>query len=305
MPHSASARKTVALFGLSIECQSAELPALPIVETAPDIRFVQVAEPIDHPPVSSDSFVYAEGANGTEYVRWVGVVEALVSRDGSEIMYRPLAGSTIDACATYLFGQALSFALIKRGIDPIHATVIVNGDRAIGFLGQPGSGKSTLAAGFLARGSKLLSDDMLVFRREGTRIYAQPGTPRLKLFPDVAKHVVPELTNGGTMNPVTSKMVLHLSDAQYVHQPVRLVALYVLDEGDNAIGIAPLRSRDAFVSLTENTFNLLVTQRDRMRRQVETAAALVGSIAVKSLSYRRDLGCLRDVVDSVLEDPAL
>jgi hypothetical protein len=302
MPHS-SADRTVMLFGLFVACPGSAISSLPEVDAAPDVRFVRVTEPINHAPVSSDLFAYAKGADGTEYLRLVGVVEALVSRDGSEIMYRPLEDSTIDSCATYLLGQVLSFALIKRGLDPVHATVIAEGDHAIGLIGQPGSGKSTLAAAFLAAGSKLLSDDMLVFQRDGTLIFAQPGTPRLKLFPDVAKAIVPDLASGGAMNPVTSKMVLHLSEARYVHDSVRLVALYELKEGADAIDITPLRPRDAFKTLTENTFNLLVTQSDRMRRQVETAAALVSSIPVKSLTYRRDLGHLPRVVDRVLEDP--
>ena len=43
-----------------------------------------------------------------------------------------------------MLGQALSFALVKQGFEPLHATVAVVDDEAVAFLGHNAFGKSTL-----------------------------------------------------------------------------------------------------------------------------------------------------------------
>jgi hypothetical protein len=300
---SGSPARTVRVFGIAVECPGNMVRSLPGIEATAEIRFLESARAIEASTVGDPAFMYVEHADASQYLKWESVVEALVSADGSEIAYRPIDGASTDAIATYLLGQVLSFALIRRGIDPIHATVVVDGERAVGFVGQPGDGKSTLAAGFLSRGSRLLSDDMLVFEVDGSTIQAQPGTPRLKLFPGIAKSLLPELSSGGAMNPVTTKLVLHLNDELFVHRPVRLVAIYALreDRVDQA-QVEIMSPRDAVTKLTENTFNLLVKGPDRMRRQLETVAVLASAIPVKTLSYSRDVGRIPEVVDAILED---
>jgi hypothetical protein len=46
------------------------------------------------------------------------------------------------------------------GLRAVQAVVVERGGRAIAFIGRPGSGKSTLAAHLLARGWRLVSDDV-------------------------------------------------------------------------------------------------------------------------------------------------
>src|SRR5207249_809831 len=82
------------------------------------------------------------------YLRWRGLFEFLVAADGRRIVARPLPGLARmpRAFETYLLGQVLSFALIARGLEPLHATAVVVGGGAVGFLGDCGRGKSTLGA---------------------------------------------------------------------------------------------------------------------------------------------------------------
>src|SRR5882672_7667534 len=47
-----------------------------------------------------------------------------VSADGRAIAACPLRRGSREAFHTYLLGQALSFALIKQGFDPLHATTV-------------------------------------------------------------------------------------------------------------------------------------------------------------------------------------
>src|SRR5207244_7843154 len=127
-----------------------------------------------------DWFAYRRLGDGAEYVRWRGLFEFLVAADGGRIVCHPLAGATDDVLHTYLLGQVLSFALLKQGIEPLHATVVVVGGGAVGFLGDCGYGKSTTAAAFLQAGHRLLTDDQLVVSASGTGVLAHPGPSRIK-----------------------------------------------------------------------------------------------------------------------------
>ena len=88
-----------------------------------------------------------------------------------------------------MLGQALSFALVRQGFEPLHATVVVVDDHAVAFLGGNAFGKSSLAACFLEAGYRLLTDDLLILRESSDRILAYPGPPRIKLFPKIAEPV--------------------------------------------------------------------------------------------------------------------
>src|SRR5262249_52789551 len=127
----------------------------------------------------------------------------------------------------YLLGQAISFALVRQRIEPLHATTIVIEGRAVAFLGGSAFGKSTLAASFLVAGHRLLTDDLLVLKTSATEVLAYPGAPRIKLFPAIAKTV---LDSGADvkMNADTGKLIIALKGDRACAMPVPLAAIYVL-----------------------------------------------------------------------------
>src|SRR5205823_339252 len=112
----------------------------------------------------SDWYHYAHLEDRSSYVRWIGLGEFLVSSDGRRITCAPAPESSIESFQVYLLGQALSFALVKRGFEPLHATAIAVDGEAIALLGKSGFGKSTLAACFLAADHRLLTDDLLLLQ---------------------------------------------------------------------------------------------------------------------------------------------
>src|SRR5204863_102769 len=100
---------------------------------------------------------------------------------------RRFDGASAESFQVYLLGQALSFALVKQGLEPLHATVVVVDGQGVAFLGDNGYGKSSLAACFLEGGYRLLTDDLLLLKASGGDVLAYPGPPRIKLFPEVAR----------------------------------------------------------------------------------------------------------------------
>jgi hypothetical protein len=252
-------------------------------------------------------FNHARLPDGSEYLRWSGLFEFLVAADGRRIDCRPLARAAREPFQTYLLSQVLSFALLKQGIEPLHATTVVRDGQAIGFVGDCGAGKSTLGAAFLAAGHALLTDDLLVLKADGKRFLAYPGPPRVKLFPETAERLLGKYARGTPMNTLTPKLIIPL-DGQAASQPAILKALYLLPaptgRQPRSITLRPLSPRRAFLELLRNTFNAIVVDAPRLERQLDQTARLVTRVPIKSLSYPRSLALLPAVRDAIESDLA-
>lgn len=256
-----------------------------------------------------DWFQHARLPDGSDYVRWSGLFEFLVSADGRKIACRELNDASQEAFQTYLLGQVLSYALLKRGIEPLHATTVVIDEKAVAFLGNCGFGKSSLGAAFLRDGYPLLTDDLLVLKERGGRFVAYPGPPRIKLFPEIARTLLGERINGTPMNNQTPKLVIPLNENEAVppQDTFPLGAIYVLTtpparSHSRSITIRGLSPRRAFVELLKNTFNVIVVEPLRLERQFGLATRLATRVPVRSLSYPRDLGLLSRVRESILRE---
>ncbi len=260
--------------------------------------------PVDE--ACADWFLCRRLPDGSDYLRWSGLFEFVVTPDGEQVVARPLEGALEESFRTYLLGQVLSFALLRQGIEPLHATAVTGPAGGIAFLGDTGAGKSTLAAAFLVAGHRLLTDDLLVTAQRGEGFVAFPGPMRLKLYPEVAARVLGRTDPGTRMNPDVEKQVLALAPEQCSSSggPVPLAALFVLDdEAEPApeVAVTRLDPREAFMELTRWTFNDLLTPPERLRRQFTTAADLAEALPVFGLRYPRDLDRLPEVRRAVLE----
>lgn len=248
--------------------------------------------------------------NGSLRIRWSRLFEFLISPDGRRLGWQALDAATQESFQTYLVTQALSCALVKQGIEPLHATVAVVNGTAVAFLGNCGYGKSSLGAAFLKAGHPLLTDDLLVISGSGSAsdpLLAQPGPPRLKLFPAVAHRLLGGRRNGARLNPDTKKLILPLSRSEHCPTAVPLAAVYALRppfprQSSRSITIRTLPTRKACMALIAGTFNLIITDRARLARQFEWAARMAASVPVKSLSYPRHLGRIHKVVEAVRRD---
>jgi len=252
-------------------------------------------------------YQYAFLPDGSTYVRWDAVGQFLVSADGRRVVCRPDDEASDESFQVYLLGQALSFALVMQGFEPLHATAVVVNGTAVAFLGGNCFGKSTLAASFLGAGYPQLTDDMLVVQASSDRVVAYPGPPRIKLFSKVASTLTlcPAMTPH--MNDGTDKRILTLEEPSSCASTVELRAIYSLVSPRDAcrttdVRLEPLSRREAFVALVKATFNRRIVGQDRMVRQFSAMATLAERVPVKTLSYPRVLDRLPDVRAAVLAD---
>jgi hypothetical protein len=256
----------------------------------------------------SASIVAATLPDGASYLRWHGRFEFLVSPDGRTVAARQIARRAPDTFHTHMLGQALSFALVRQGLDPLHATVVSVEGGAIAFLGDSGYGKSTLAAAFVGAGDRLVTDDLLVVTAADVGLVAHPGPPRLKLYPQALRRTLPR-ARGTTLITATPKLMVPLSTAQVTGSAVPLRALYVLSPPSAAaapsrVTIRRLSQRSACLALIRNTFNTAIVDPTRLARQFALAARVAGSLPIKVVSYPRSFRDIGGVRDAILADMA-
>jgi hypothetical protein len=234
--------------------------------------------------------------DGSEHLVWTDHAEFRVSPDARSISFLPLDRATAATIETFLLGQVLSFVLLRRGKEPFHATVLERDGRAAGLMGPSGQGKSTLAAAMLARGWRMLTDDLLVL--EG--LDALPGLPRIKLFPRSAGVLG---LRGRPIAEGSTKEVIPLPASSFCGDPTPLVQLYVLRTTPSTrCTIRKLTAKSALISLTANTFNSRVTDGDRLRQQFQQAARIAMSVPVSSISYPRTMKVLGSACEAIERD---
>jgi hypothetical protein len=253
---------------------------------------------------------YVRLADGQTYLRWSGQCDFLVSADGGLVAARLRRRSSPESFHTYLLGQALSFALIKQGFDPLHATVVAIDGVAVAFLGESGYGKSTLAGALVRAGHRLLTDDLLVLSEQGDGLTAHPGPPRIKLFPGIARAVLYPKIRGIRIAKMSPKLIIPLDGDQTVGAAVPLKTVYVLGKParlgrePETVTIRRLSQRQACLALIRNTFNTAVTDSERLTRQFGFATSVASRVPVKLLAYPRTLHGLPAVRQAILEDMA-
>jgi hypothetical protein len=250
----------------------------------------------------SDWYHYAHLQDGSSYVVWSGLGEFLVSASGGRVTCGRDPGATKESFQVYLLGQALSWALVKSGFEPLHATAIAVNGESFAMVGSSGFGKSSLAACFLAAGHRLLTDDLLLTRQRGSGFDAYPGPARIKLFPAAAQLFLPHVSGGVPMNGFTDKLVIPIENHYNSCLPLR--AIYSL-AGNDEVGhprIEALSLRSAFLTLVGGTFNYMVVDPERLRRQAGETMQIVSRVPVSKLSYPWGLDRLDLVREAIVDD---
>jgi hypothetical protein len=304
------------IYGLSLRSQW-ELPctehpetgqaAIDLVEGSPAL-FREAARKAAHLPLDKEWLHYTRLADGWSYLRRPRLFEFLISPDGRRIFGRRAgAGIPEESFHAYLLGAALSFSLIQLVFDPLHATAVAADGSAFGFLGRSGDGKSTLAGAFLQTGYPIVTDDLLVLKKDPEGFSAYPGFPRIKLYPKAARFFIDGQVEGTRMNPFTHKLVIPLKHQQTHQTVVPLKTLYVLHHpspgaGDGRITIRRLSPRRALLALLKHCFNDWVNEPARLSHMLQLYSEIASRVPVKRISYPRRMAELGAVRDAILKD---
>ena len=189
----------------------------------------------------------------------------------------PAAGperSSDESFQVYMLGQALSFALVKQGFEPLHATVVVVDDQAVAFLGGNAFGKSSLAACFLEAGvppvDRRPADPAGIVQPTSSRI---PVLRASSCFPRSPGGFSARRANRVRMNPDTDKLILPIDEHRRCGQPRATRRIYALAAPRDAcrkpgVRIETLSPREAFVELVKGTFNRRLVSPPRLAASI-------------------------------------
>jgi hypothetical protein len=123
--------------------------------------------------------------NAAEYCFYIPEAGYYSVRGGCEIVVTPAMGAGAREVRLFLLGSAWSALSYQRGLLALHTSVVQTGDHAIAFCGATGSGKTSIAAWLVARGYRLVSDDLCRYDvNSQDRPIVYPSTSRIKIWRD-------------------------------------------------------------------------------------------------------------------------
>jgi hypothetical protein len=241
---------------------------------------------------SSDWFRHCILRDGTLYLRWEDWIEFLVSPNGTRVQYGNLSSVLLESFEAYLTTFAISAALLQRGEEPLHATVVDLGRHTVGFVAPSGAGKSTLAAQLIDLGGSLVTDDMLRVTWDNDVAIAHPGPYCLKLFREPAERFLRSAACCGRFNPLSGKLMFQPGKPPILG-PRHLSSLYQLQPADEG--------KPNNAAITSSTMNDRVCSPARLQRQFRFAERFAKAVPVYRLTYTRSYEVLKDVADRIAE----
>lgn len=230
-----------------------------------------------------------------------GVFE--VSGHGDRITWWPGEEAALEAVRMDVLGRVLPLALHLQGFLVLHASAVVDGGRAVGFVGPKRSGKSTVALALHRGGARVLTDDVLVLDVQDEPVTARPGVPDLRLRRDTASAA--GVGPPGDASVQDGGRTLFRLGGEPDSRPVPLSALYLLDPPApeapaDAVAIHPLPGRRAAAALVGQTkLGPLLAGWDAAGL-LERASTVVRSAAVRTLRLPRGLDRLQEAIPVVL-----
>ena len=247
--------------------------------------------------------------NGWFRWRYADATEFFVDPSGSQVWVAWPANYSVDDVSSYLLGPVLGFVLRLRRRVCLHASAIAAGGQAFAIAGPPGSGKSTTAAAFGVRGHAVLSDDIVPLLEVNEGFEAQPGYPRLRLWPSSFPSLVGLGMTVPTLPPQWGERRYHLdiSDPSYKFesQPLPLSAVYMLGErrdSPHMPWVEPLSGEEGVMMLISHSFSSGLLDREMRARDLEVLSQLAARVPLRSVRPHADPARLSRLCDVILED---
>jgi hypothetical protein len=243
-------------------------------------------------------------AGRRESIRYTEVVDFVFHPSGDRIDGHVLDPEYGHAVEIYLLGLVLAYWLEKRGRLALHGSGVVVDGSAVAFLGDKGSGKTSLAAAFLGDGCPLLTDDLLAVDVDGPRPHAAPGYPQLRMWPDLARHFVGEVSGLPAVEPGGEKRRVSLVDhwdAPFADAAAPLDRIYLPERREPSesgdVRIEDVRPAEGLLGLVRESFLVAILQATGLQgARLDRLGRLARAVPVRRLVYPSGLERLPEVM---------
>jgi hypothetical protein len=293
-------------YGLGIRSEVELLSLEPGRFETPDLTIKVTRSPRPAEPEDSSNFRHGEHEQVWQFAN----LGTYVIRGENEVLLDAYEGVTDQSIEIMLVGPIFAILLHRLGYFVIHGSAIeIDGKTAV-FVGQKGAGKSTTGAALLARGHKLVNDDLaaVTFDAEGAA-WLTPGFPQTKLSPQVVENVaIAEATILPKASADFNKELFRLT-APFSHEKRRISRIYVLHPAEE-FAVEPLHGPAALPPLLEHSYVPQFTHWGRpftlaeRAEQLRACSKLIGAVQVCDLKVARDLSRFDALCETIEHDIA-
>lgn len=267
---------------------------------APSVHTVLVDDDEPHPGITYHAF------GSFDVVRIHGVADHYVWPDRIVChLHEPELGYLVEI---QLLGMVFAVWLERRGSPTLHASAVVVGGQAVAFLATKGGGKTTAGLGLIAAGHALLADDLLALRPTDSAVFAQPGYPMLRLWPEQAEHLVGGYADLPLVHPSFFKRRLTVEgDVGRFHPaPAPLARIYLPRRAAGGeMAMTRVRSTDAVIAMIQHSFlREAVHGLGLAGARLEQFAQVLRSLEVRAIRYPTGYDRLPELAEAVEADLA-
>jgi hypothetical protein len=230
-----------------------------------------------------------------------------IAANAKEISCYSLSGVPQETIRHLLLDQVLPRCLAHQGKIMVHASAVQLEQGLLLFIGDSGTGKSTLAGDFHQMGQPVVSDDCLWVKENKERIWAVPTYGGLRLWEDSLEALFPSEQDTLPMAHYSSKKRVPLAGQDFPEfgEGYPVLAVIILAPPDQVshreIILERLSRRETFITLLKQTFQLDVTDLDRMTRHVQKLERIIPRLPTFRLTIPRDYALLPLVRQKILE----
>lgn len=237
------------------------------------------AEPVYELALPDGTFTITRDEDGAYLIDHAYYGRYAVAAQGAGVQCAPRDHLADWQWQRLMVGQVLPLASLLNGYEPLHASAVRIGDRAVLIMGASGAGKSSVALHLSAGPQNFHADDVCALELRGDAVLAHPG-PALTSVDEAELAGMPDALAAGwkRVGRADGEVRLAGSDAgRRDGAPIGAVFVLARRSGVSAVEIGPPAAPVASI-LIGGTFIAYVQGPGRQVRQLEVAAALAASV---------------------------
>jgi energy-coupling factor transporter ATP-binding protein EcfA2 len=258
-------------------------------------------------PLDADGWVFYCKTASSYWLRFPSLADFCISNRARKISCFPHSEIPDDTIRHLLLDLVLPFYLAQQGKILVHASAVRLKQGLLIFIGESGAGKSTLAGHFHQAGQPTISDDSILIKPYRNQIRAIPSYGGLRLWPDSLKELFePAHTTQPVAHYTEKKRVqLESNDLLRLQKGLPILALIVLSPADQdpdpEISLTPLSSREAFIELAKQSFQLDMRDSKRTAKRMQILGEIVPRFKTFRLHSPHDYSLLDRVRQLILD----